>query len=137
MFLNSAYETFSSQAKSEKWYKVFEKLKTLSGDFCKSGVKKNICKNIFILGKLEKKTNVKLPNRINEQIKFISLERIEGIIAFLSNLNNQESLAPPIMDILAENKTALYIGSISLKLKFIEKLKFALCHLLKYIIRSE
>ncbi len=51
----------------------------------------------------------------------ISLERTVGIIAFVSNLKSQESLAPARIDIEAENKTALYIGSISLKLKFIEK----------------
>lgn len=81
--------------------------------------------------------NVKDPIKINEQINVISLERTVGTIAFVSNLKSQESLAPAKIDIKAENKTALYIGSISLKLKFIEKLKFVLCQLLKYIIRIE
>lgn len=94
-------------------------------------------RKIFILGIFENIINVKIPIRINEQINVISLERIVGIIDFVSNLKSQERLAPAKIDIMAENKTALYIGNISLKLKFIVKLKFVLCQFLKYIIRIE
>lgn len=42
-----------------------------------------------------------------KQIKVISLDRIVGITAFLSNPKSQDKELPPIMDMRAENKTAL------------------------------
>jgi len=96
-----------------------------------------MCKKVLTGFKLEKITNVIVPIRIKVQIKFISLVSTLGIIAFTSNLKSQEILAPIQIDIKADNNTALYIGSISLNLNFIENLKFGLNHLLIYIIRTE
>lgn len=96
-----------------------------------------MCKKVLTGLKLEKITNVTTPIRIKVQIKFISLVSTLGIIAFTSNLKSQEILAPIQIDIKADNNTALYIGSISLNLNFIENLKFGLNHLLIYIIRTE
>jgi len=96
-----------------------------------------MCKKVLTGFKLEKIINVIIPIRIKVQIKFISLVSTLGIIAFTSNLKSQEILAPIQIDIKADNNTALYIGSISLNLNFIENLKFGLNHLLIYIIRTE
>jgi len=135
--VGSSNVDFSSQAKSENWYKFLEKLKVSSEDFWKRGVKNNKYNSgreelIFL-----RKKNVVTPNRINKQIKFISLDKIDGKKNFVSKENNHERALPKKIEPSAEKIIALFKALISLKLKKEANLKLGDCHIAKYIIRTE